>query len=45
MIGKRLSHAVQELQRLPQGQSIERCASLLPGESVDSLLRRADSTQ
>ncbi len=48
MVGERLRHAVLELQCLAQGHAIELsislgCATLLPGESVDSLLRRADS--
>jgi diguanylate cyclase (GGDEF)-like protein len=48
MVGERLRHAVQELQCLAQGQPIEvsislGCASLLAGESAESLLRRADS--
>ena len=48
VIGERLRHAVQNLQCLNQNQSILvsislGCATLLPGESSDSLLRRADS--
>ena len=48
MIGERLRHAVLELQCLDQGRPIEPsislgCATLLPGEAADSLLRRADS--
>lgn len=48
MVGERLRHAVLELQCLAQGRAIELsvslgCASLLPGESMDSLLRRADN--
>ncbi len=48
MIGERLRKAVFQLQFLVQGHPIELsislgCASLLPGESVDSLLRRADN--
>ncbi len=48
MVGERLRHAVQELQCLAQGQAIELsaslgCASLQPGETVESLLRRADN--
>jgi diguanylate cyclase (GGDEF)-like protein len=47
MVGERLRHAVQELQCLAQGRPIEvsislGCASLLAGESAESLLRRAD---
>lgn len=47
MVGERLRHAILELQCLAQGHPIELsislgCATLLPGESVDSLLRRAD---
>lgn len=48
MVGERLRHAVQNLQCLNQNQTILvsislGCATLLPGESADSLLRRADS--
>ena len=48
MVGERLRQAILELQCLAQGQAIELsaslgCATLLPGESADSLLRRADS--
>ena len=48
MVGERLRHAVQELQCLAQGRPIEvsislGCASLLAGESAESLVRRADS--
>lgn len=48
IVGERLRHAVLELQCLAQGRPIELsislgCASLLPGESAESLLRRADS--
>lgn len=48
LVGERLRHAVLELQCLAQGRPIELsislgCASLLPGESAESLLRRADS--
>lgn len=47
-IGERLRHAVLELQCLDAGRPIEvsislGCACLQPGESSDSLLRRADS--
>ncbi|MCY1526913.1 diguanylate cyclase (GGDEF) domain protein [compost metagenome] len=50
MVGERLRQAVLELQCLAQGQgqpidlSISLgCSTLLPGESADSLLRRADN--
>jgi len=48
MVGERLRHSVFELQCLAQGRAVELsaslgCAALLPGESVESLLRRADS--
>jgi diguanylate cyclase (GGDEF)-like protein len=48
MIGERLRHAVLELQCLAQGRPIDLsislgCATLLPGETADSLLRRVDS--
>ncbi len=48
MVGERLRFAVQELQCTAQNQHVDvsvslGCACLLPGESVDSLLRRADS--
>lgn len=48
MVGERLRHAVLELQCLAQGRPIELsislgCATLLPGESAESLLRRADN--
>ncbi|HWR79745.1 MAG TPA: GGDEF domain-containing protein [Pseudomonas sp.] len=48
MVGERIRHAVMELQCLAHGRAIDvsislGCASLLPGESTDSLLRRADS--
>lgn len=48
LVGERLRHAVLGLQCLAQGKAIELsvsigCATLLPGESVDSLLRRADN--
>lgn len=47
-VGERLRFAVMELQCLNAGQPIEvsislGCASLLPGESSESLLRRADN--
>lgn len=47
-VGERLRFAVLELQCLNAGQPIEvsislGCASLLPGESSESLLRRADN--
>ncbi|NQD95058.1 GGDEF domain-containing protein [Pseudomonas sp. CrR25] len=48
MVGERLRQAVLQLQCLAQGRPVELsislgCATLLPGESADSLLRRADS--
>ncbi|MHA6493837.1 GGDEF domain-containing protein [Pseudomonas borbori] len=48
LVGERLRNAVQNLQCLNQHQAIMvsislGCATLLPGESPDSLLRRADS--
>ncbi|OYT94889.1 MAG: hypothetical protein CFE49_15740 [Pseudomonas sp. PGPPP3] len=48
MVGERLRHAVMDLQCLAQGRAIELsislgCATLLPAESVDSVLRRADT--
>ena len=48
MVGERIRHAVMELQCLAHGRAIDvsislGCASLLSGESTDSLLRRADS--
>jgi diguanylate cyclase (GGDEF)-like protein len=48
LVGERLRHAVQNLQCLNQNRPIMvsislGCATLLPGESADSLLRRADS--
>ncbi|MET1081057.1 MAG: GGDEF domain-containing protein [Pseudomonas sp.] len=48
MVGERLRHGIFNLQCLAQGSAIELsislgCACLLPGESVESLLRRADS--
>lgn len=47
MVGERLRQAVEELQCIAEGQAIELsisigCASLLPSETVESLLRRAD---
>ncbi|CAD5109693.1 GGDEF domain-containing protein [Zestomonas carbonaria] len=48
MIGERLRHSVLNLQCAVQDQPLELsislgCATLLPGESADSLLRRADN--
>lgn len=48
MVGERLRMAVMGIQYLVENQSIELsvslgCATLLPGESMDSLLRRADN--
>ena len=48
MVGERLRMGVMEIQHLVGGRPIELsmslgCATLLPAESVDSLLRRADS--
>lgn len=48
MVGERLRMAVMELQYLVQGRALDvsislGCATLLPGESSDSLLRRADN--
>ncbi|CAI8973795.1 MULTISPECIES: GGDEF domain-containing protein [Pseudomonas] len=48
MVGERLRHAAQAAQYFADGQLIDLtvslgCSSLLPGESADSLLRRADS--
>ncbi|MES2821922.1 MAG: GGDEF domain-containing protein, partial [Pseudomonadota bacterium] len=48
MVGERLRQAIQDLQCVAQGAPIELsvslgCACLLPGESVESLLRRADN--
>lgn len=47
MVGERLRQAVEDLQCVAEGQAIELsisigCASLLPSETVESLLRRAD---
>jgi len=48
MVGERLRMAVMELQYLVQGRALDvsislGCATLLAGESSDSLLRRADN--
>ncbi|MDO8698527.1 MAG: GGDEF domain-containing protein, partial [Pseudomonas sp.] len=48
MVGERLRRAVMELQCLAQGRAIELsvslgCATLLPGESIRSIMHRADS--
>lgn len=48
MIGERLRCSVLELQCLAEGRAIELsislgCSTLLPGESAESLLRRADN--
>ncbi|MGE8359057.1 GGDEF domain-containing protein [Pseudomonas sp.] len=48
MVGERLRYAVLELQCMDQGRAIELsislgCSTLLPGESAESLLRRADN--
>ncbi|MFI8481184.1 GGDEF domain-containing protein [Pseudomonas sp. NPDC078700] len=48
MVGERLRHSVEELQYVTQGQPVALSislggASLLPGESDESLLRRADN--
>ena len=48
LVGERLRFAVMELQCLDAGHPIDvsislGCSSLLPGESVESLLRRADN--
>lgn len=48
MIGERLRQAVEALQHLVEGQAIHLsislgCATLAPGETVESLLRRADN--
>ncbi|SFH78885.1 diguanylate cyclase (GGDEF) domain-containing protein [Pseudomonas guineae] len=48
MVGERLRMAVLGIQYLVENQAIELsvslgCATLLPGESMDSLLRRADN--
>ena len=48
MVGERLRMAVQELQYVVENQAIELsislgCATLLPGESPESLQRRADN--
>ena len=48
MVGERLRFAVQAEEYLADGHAIELtvslgCSTLLPGESADSLLRRADS--
>ncbi|WP_425915663.1 GGDEF domain-containing protein [Pseudomonas sp. GWSMS-1] len=48
MVGERLRMAVMGIQYLVENQAIELsvslgCATLLPGESMDSLLRRADN--
>lgn len=48
MVGERLRMAVMGIQYLVENRTIELsvslgCASLLPGESMESLLRRADS--
>ncbi|MBU1488938.1 MAG: GGDEF domain-containing protein [Gammaproteobacteria bacterium] len=47
MVGERLRQAVEELQCVAEGKTIDLsislgCATLLPSESVESLLRRAD---
>jgi diguanylate cyclase (GGDEF)-like protein len=47
MIGERLRRAVMELQCLAQGRAIELsvslgCATLQAGESIDSIMQRAD---
>jgi len=48
MVGERLRFAVQAEEYLADGHTIVLtvslgCSTLLPGESADSLLRRADS--
>ena len=48
MVGERLRHAAQTAEYFADGQLIDLtvslgCSTLLPGESADSLLRRADS--
>ncbi|WP_044870325.1 GGDEF domain-containing protein [Pseudomonas sp. LFM046] len=48
LVGERLRLGILELQYLVQGRPLDLsislgCATLLPGESVDSLLRRADN--
>ncbi len=48
LVGERLRHAVMEMQCLIVGRPVEvsislGCASLLPGESCESLLHRADN--
>ncbi|EUB83029.1 GGDEF domain-containing protein [Pseudomonas sp. GM30] len=48
MVGERLRHAAQAAEYFADGQLIDLtvslgCSTLLPGESADSLLRRADS--
>ena len=48
MIGERLRRAVMELQCLAQGRAIELsvslgCATLQAGESIDSIMQRADN--
>ncbi|MHA3737396.1 GGDEF domain-containing protein [Pseudomonas sp. Eth.TT006] len=48
MVGERLRHAAQTTEYFADGQLIDLtvslgCSTLLPGESADSLLRRADS--
>ncbi|WP_263145553.1 GGDEF domain-containing protein [Pseudomonas sp. RIT-PI-AD] len=48
LVGERLRLAVEELQHLVQGHAIELsislgCATLLPAETLESLLRRADN--
>jgi diguanylate cyclase (GGDEF)-like protein len=48
MVGERLRYATQAAEYYADGQLIELtvslgCSTLLPGESADSLLRRADS--
>ena len=48
LVGERLRFAVMELQCLDAGRAIDvsislGCSSLLPGESAESLLRRADN--
>jgi len=48
MVGERLRQATQSEEYFADGQLIEitvslGCSTLLPGESADSLLRRADS--
>ena len=48
MVGERLRHAAQTAEYFADGKLIDLtvslgCSTLLPGESADSLLRRADS--